>query len=291
MKVTYWLFTPRETKDFLAPINWELLNDTFSGYINQITPIVQVKFPNSINVWWLQSIIADLIGKITGKMTWWTYTLSSGNIQLNTTANIIEYSFLLTINHELAHALWFNDPKKHRSGYSIWRKYNSLNEWVIQKIAEEVTDEFLIKTDIGDKRTMYLMQLARKFAFTILWSGDLLEKSKQIIPSIWKIMEADMDSKEASLAIAKELYNHPEIRADIEQKTEKIITDEDVYVKEVSVVNQLISVLSIHSGKSEQEVWQLIKRWYFEGIDIVELCTHPQYWIGYDKWELMKLIY
>lgn len=289
MKLTYWLFTPRETKEFLNPINWGLLQEIFLEYVEQISPNIELSFPQSINIWWLKSVVANLMSKGQDEMIWWTYSLSSKNIQINTTTKIKEYVLLLAIIHEVTHALWFNDHRN-KSGYSIWRKFNKFNEWVTQKITEEVADKFLMKTDLADKRSIYLKQVARNLAIMIMGSADLLEKTKQSIPSIWRIMESNSKSKEVSMLMAKELLNDPKMRAAIEEKSEENLTETIVYVIEVGTVNKLISVFSIHSWKSEQEIWTLIKRWYFEGIDIIELCTSSKYWINFNESELINLM-
>jgi hypothetical protein len=60
-------------------------------------------------------------------------------------------------------------------------------------------------------------------------------------------MELDIESKKASLLIAKELLNEPKMRAAIEEKSEENLTETDIYVQEIGTVNKLISVFSEHS--------------------------------------------
>lgn len=73
-------------------------------------------------------------------------------------------------------------------------------------------------------------------------------------------------------------------------KSEENLTETDIYVQEIGTVNKLISVFSEHSWKTEQEIWSLIKRWYFEWISIIELCTSPKYWINFNEHELINLM-
>lgn len=289
MKMTYWFFTPRETKEFLSPINWELLQEVFWEYVGYISSTVDLSFPQSINIWWLKNVVAKFMSIFQDRMVLWAYCLSSKNIQINTITEIKEYVLLLAIIHELTHALWFNDHRN-KTGYAIWKQFNGFNEWVTQKITEEVADEFLMRTELTDVRSINLQQAARNLALMIMGSADLLENIKQSMPSIWRIMELDIESKKASLLIAKELLNEPKMRAAIEEKSEENLTETDIYVQEIGTVNKLISVFSEHSWKTEQEIWSLIKRWYFEWISIIELCTSPKYWINFNEHELINLM-
>lgn len=89
----------------------------------------------------IKNVVAKFMSIFQDRMVLWAYCLSSKNIQINTITEIKEYVLLLAIIHELTHALWFNDHRN-KTGYAIWKQFNGFNEWVTQKITEEVADEF-----------------------------------------------------------------------------------------------------------------------------------------------------
>lgn len=230
-----------------------------------------------------------LFRKIRGdKPIFWYAIPALKYVEINTPSEIHEYLLLVIIIHELTHVLWFS--RLDRIGYCSWDKYEEFNEGVTQKIAEEVMDQFLGKAEIWDKQSIFLMQIAK-------WHvGRLLEKdeSKKVvknIPSIKEIMAAKMGQREKSVVMAKELLRLPWIREIIQGIAQEEIDKLDIaYPPWVPAIERVIYIFAMHSGKPESEIWWIIKRWYFEGIDIIELCTHPQYWIQYDKWALMKML-
>lgn len=296
MKLEYWLNTPENTKEFIESIEWDIIHQIFIDYVEWLWIHQNNNYPKTIKIWWIRNLIENILSLLRNKLLgqdeyiWGFFNLYSGKIQVNTRMKASNYLLLQTIIHELVHSTWYNYKEKERTWYSIREKFNDFNEWVTQKITEEIIIQYLDKIK-SSKEIIYTKQITNDFITTILNSKSITKLLIDASPSLKESIEKNKDRKNVKSLIYKEIsengYFDNEINKKVNENTNNL---SQTYENEITIVDNLISELSNHSWKDKDEIWKLIKKWYFEWISIIKLCTSHEYWFCYDKDELLKII-